>query len=178
MTRTLNAESRLMVGCCKPRLGGCCCSGCSCAACCPGSLKVETESSEAASIALQMAGNGMTATAVGSSSSPRASIEDELKLLHKKARKSFKVLPFQKLSQRRFTERTTFEPTDTISCDLGDCDVFVSHSWSDPGLQRWTTLRDWAQAFQRYEKRAPLLWIDSARAHGLEASPTAQAPRS
>eukprot|EP00927_Polykrikos_kofoidii_P065705 TRINITY_DN6143_c0_g1_i1.p1 TRINITY_DN6143_c0_g1~~TRINITY_DN6143_c0_g1_i1.p1 ORF type:complete len:272 (-),score=29.06 TRINITY_DN6143_c0_g1_i1:161-883(-) len=45
-------------------------------------------------------------------------------------------------------------------CHLGDCDAFVSHSWSDNGLQKWEALRSWCDDFVQAQGYQPRLWID------------------
>jgi hypothetical protein len=64
---------------------------------------------------------------------------------------------FQKDGHHGLAEATT-------ACSLGECDAFISHSWSDAGTQRWAALSDWADAFQRMNRRAPLLWVECAPA--------------
>ena len=45
--------------------------------------------------------------------------------------------------------------------DLGQADVFLSHSWRDPSGAKWAALQAWAAAFRRrHGGREPTLWID------------------
>merc|ERR1740139_1173863 len=32
-------------------------------------------------------------------------------------------------------------------CILGQCDVFLSHSWHDDGMAKWRALQNWRAAF-------------------------------
>jgi hypothetical protein len=45
-------------------------------------------------------------------------------------------------------------------CNLGDCDMFVSHSWHDDGQKKWDALRSWCDSFVRAQGYLPRLWID------------------
>ena len=50
-------------------------------------------------------------------------------------------------------------------CQLGECDVFFSHSWADeehvPG-GKYSALQAWASSFEEKEGREPLIWLDKA----------------
>ncbi len=45
-------------------------------------------------------------------------------------------------------------------CRLSQCDTFLSHSWHDPGEQKWAALTRWCEAFQQEHARPPHLWFD------------------
>lgn len=45
-------------------------------------------------------------------------------------------------------------------CELGECDAFVSHAWSDPAGAKWAALRAWAERFEAEEGRWPKVWVD------------------
>ena len=45
-------------------------------------------------------------------------------------------------------------------CALGDCDVFLSHSWQDTGWLKWEKLTEWCENFREEKGRAPILWLD------------------
>ena len=49
-----------------------------------------------------------------------------------------------------------FERTFPIS--LGECDAFVSHSWSDHAMSKMAALHRWRQAFIRENDREPIVW--------------------
>ena len=36
----------------------------------------------------------------------------------------------------------------SVPAELGSCDVFVSHSWHDPGDLKWRELQKWVDAFR------------------------------
>ena len=124
-------------------------------------FNVASESSEAASIALQMAGKEVIARTGALSDTATTT---ELRNLLNKAKQCFRALPFQRLNLGSFTGKHAGLERSTWECALGDCDAFISHSWRDDGACRWSALRDWATAFQRFNKRAPLVWIDSTLA--------------
>jgi len=43
---------------------------------------------------------------------------------------------------------------------LGECDAFVSHSWSDDASGKWAALQQWRRAFVTERGREPRVWID------------------
>lgn len=43
---------------------------------------------------------------------------------------------------------------------LGQCDCFVSHSWTDDAAKKHEALLSWGRRFEREFKRAPLIWLD------------------
>ena len=43
---------------------------------------------------------------------------------------------------------------------LGECDGFISHSWSDDGKRKFRALSAWAHGFQRANGREPRVWLD------------------
>jgi hypothetical protein len=49
-----------------------------------------------------------------------------------------------------------------VQVPLGECDAFVSHSWSDNGEVKWTVLQEWCDAFAAEHGREPTLWLDKA----------------
>eukprot|EP00927_Polykrikos_kofoidii_P002465 TRINITY_DN1097_c0_g1_i8.p1 TRINITY_DN1097_c0_g1~~TRINITY_DN1097_c0_g1_i8.p1 ORF type:complete len:297 (+),score=36.78 TRINITY_DN1097_c0_g1_i8:39-893(+) len=46
------------------------------------------------------------------------------------------------------------------SCQLGDCDVFLSHSWHDCSVLKWEALTWWCEEFKEANGRFPRLWLD------------------
>jgi hypothetical protein len=45
-------------------------------------------------------------------------------------------------------------------CQLGNCDAFYSHSWSDSGEMKWKALTAWCRHFERSHGRTPRIWLD------------------
>jgi hypothetical protein len=43
---------------------------------------------------------------------------------------------------------------------LGECDAFISHSWSDDATGKWAALQRWREAFIAKRGREPKVWID------------------
>eukprot|EP00929_Paragymnodinium_shiwhaense_P000089 TRINITY_DN10024_c0_g1_i1.p1 TRINITY_DN10024_c0_g1~~TRINITY_DN10024_c0_g1_i1.p1 ORF type:complete len:714 (-),score=140.65 TRINITY_DN10024_c0_g1_i1:269-2305(-) len=43
---------------------------------------------------------------------------------------------------------------------LGKCDAFVSHSWHDDPVPKWTRLQEWREEFVKLHGREPLIWFD------------------
>ncbi|GMH87168.1 hypothetical protein TrST_g6224 [Triparma strigata] len=43
---------------------------------------------------------------------------------------------------------------------LGKCDAFVSHSWSDDGEAKFKALKQWARKFKEKNGRSPNVWLD------------------
>ena len=50
----------------------------------------------------------------------------------------------------------------TVPAKLGHCDIFLSHSWHDPGEIKWRVLSAWAQEFREANGREPTIWLDKA----------------
>eukprot|EP00931_Biecheleriopsis_adriatica_P034087 TRINITY_DN19725_c0_g1_i3.p1 TRINITY_DN19725_c0_g1~~TRINITY_DN19725_c0_g1_i3.p1 ORF type:complete len:278 (+),score=28.27 TRINITY_DN19725_c0_g1_i3:368-1201(+) len=50
----------------------------------------------------------------------------------------------------------------TRPCNLGDCDVFLSHSWHDDADLKWAALESWCDWFQAQHGRTPTIWLDLA----------------
>jgi hypothetical protein len=48
----------------------------------------------------------------------------------------------------------------SLKVRLGDCDAFISHSWSDDATDKWAALQQWRQAFIAKHGREPRVWID------------------
>ena len=57
--------------------------------------------------------------------------------------------------QPPLTERTT-------SLSLGECEVFLSHSWSDDSAAKYAALATWAGAHVAEHECSPRLWLDKA----------------
>merc|ERR1712176_750644 len=45
---------------------------------------------------------------------------------------------------------------------MGECDVFVSHSWSDDASAKWDILQRWRKEFIEDVGREPTIWFDKA----------------
>merc|ERR1712125_181985 len=45
-------------------------------------------------------------------------------------------------------------------CDIGQCDAFISHSWSDDGAAKWAAMQSWRAGFVVANNREPRIWID------------------
>jgi hypothetical protein len=50
--------------------------------------------------------------------------------------------------------------TRTRRIRLGECDAFVSHSWSDDEGAKWVALQGWCRGFRTEHGREPTLWLD------------------
>lgn len=48
----------------------------------------------------------------------------------------------------------------TIPLLLGECDAFISHSWSDCAATKWLKLQRWRYDFIERHHREPIVWID------------------
>ena len=83
------------------------------------------------------------------------------------AEKSFRAIPHEKMKLVDFLNSDLASSNDdlrarTISCQLGFCDAFMSHSWRDDAGAKWHTLSIWAEAFREHSGHSPLLWFDRA----------------
>jgi len=47
-----------------------------------------------------------------------------------------------------------------MRCTFGECDAFITHSWSDDPRAKWQALQTWRKEFERRRGRAPMVWID------------------
>jgi len=79
------------------------------------------------------------------------------------AKKRFCGLPFECL---QLTDLTTNTDTGlyqkSVLLQLGQCDAFISHSWSDPGGPKFAVLKLWAKQFENRCGRHPYMWLDKA----------------
>ena len=79
------------------------------------------------------------------------------------ARQRFRVIHFSELGELDFaSSQDTGCYARAVKAALGECDAFMSHSWSDSWTQKWQTLSEWAADFASGTKRAPSLWLDKA----------------
>jgi len=81
------------------------------------------------------------------------------------AESSFKVLPFDCMNEDMFSSSaSTAEERSqegvSRKAKLGDCDFFLSHSWSDSYQNKWAALRKHAAVFRQQTGRDPTIWLD------------------
>jgi len=81
------------------------------------------------------------------------------------AASSFKVLPFDCMSEHMFsssvpTAKERSQEGISQKAKLGDCDFFLSHSWSDGYHNKWAALRQHATVFRQQTGRDPTIWLD------------------
>ena len=96
----------------------------------------------------------MIAAIVGSRD-PKATLE--------LAKRAFCVIRFSRLSEDDFvTNRDTglFQKTEKVK--LGDCDAFVSHSWSDDPVEKWSRLMEVAHEHKAQGGKDAVVWLDKA----------------
>ena len=75
----------------------------------------------------------------------------------------FRALPFSKLRREDLqTSADTGLHEQTVPVELGACDAFISHSWSDSPEHKWRSLSRWAREFEEREGREPRVWLDKA----------------
>ena len=48
----------------------------------------------------------------------------------------------------------------SVHCRPRDIDVFVTHSWSDPPLEKWESLKKYCDDFSKKHNREAWLWVD------------------
>jgi len=77
----------------------------------------------------------------------------------------FTVLPFSLLTVDVL--RPTWTNADYAvmrpklrTCDVGECDAFVSHAWADDAEEKYEAIAAWAASFERRWGREPLLFLD------------------
>ena len=63
----------------------------------------------------------------------------------------FCAAPFSALSEAVFVSRDVAAGLGVLTqvVELGECDAFISHSWSDSAPQKWSALTDWATVFTK-----------------------------
>lgn len=76
----------------------------------------------------------------------------------------FRVINLDKLELSDLSDnqpsRDLFERSAPAS--LGDCDAFISHSWSDDADAKWRALMSWKDRFVCSTGRSPYVWFDKA----------------
>ena len=73
------------------------------------------------------------------------------------ATQRFRVMPLDRLVETDLATNTdTGLFAKTEACALGDADCFVSHSWSDAGDSKLSTLQSWAAGAPKF------IWLDKA----------------
>lgn len=82
-------------------------------------------------------------------------------VIHKSGKRFRCVFP----EQLRFEDMQAKDPDPSLyelsaPTDLGFCDAFVSHSWSDDATAKWIALQEWCATFREQHGREPSLWID------------------
>ena len=45
-------------------------------------------------------------------------------------------------------------------CEPRDVDLFVSHSWQDPSLEKWSALKSYCDKWTETHNREPRVWLD------------------
>jgi hypothetical protein len=48
----------------------------------------------------------------------------------------------------------------SVPCSLGQCDVFLSHSWHDDHQAKWREMESWREVFFSKYGRQPSVWFD------------------
>lgn len=78
-------------------------------------------------------------------------------------KRSFYALHMSQLCESDFTDNKDtglFQKTKNIK--LGECDAFISHSWSDDGKEKWARLVEFNEEVKEREDREALVWLDKA----------------
>uniref|UniRef100_A0A7S4EW07 TIR domain-containing protein n=1 Tax=Chrysotila carterae TaxID=13221 RepID=A0A7S4EW07_CHRCT len=79
------------------------------------------------------------------------------------ARRCFRALPFDELREADLLSNSdTGLHSRTVAVQLGECDVFLSHSWRDNAAAKFAALRTWCTEFEHVHGRPPLVWLDKA----------------
>jgi len=69
-----------------------------------------------------------------------------------------KVSQKASVSTENVSTNTLFD--QTAATRLGECDGFISHSWSDDGEKKFQVLSRWASDFEKLHHRPPQVWLD------------------
>ena len=80
------------------------------------------------------------------------------------AKQNFRSISFDKLEEEHFANNreaasqtnALFSMTDDTQ--LGKCDAFISHSWSDNGKKKFKALKMYCAKFKNKHNREPQLW--------------------
>ena len=89
----------------------------------------------------------------------------EIKEVLALARRTFRVLPSSALTSQDFAagNADTGLHEKTRKANLGDCDLFLSHSWSDDAALKWAALTSHIERYTAAHGGAEaLLWLDKA----------------
>jgi hypothetical protein len=80
------------------------------------------------------------------------------------AKESFRVLPVSMLKESDMTDNVDAAGlfSQTIACELGECDAFITHSWSDDGPSKYVAIREWYEPFIVTETDVNV-WLVSCR---------------
>ena len=89
------------------------------------------------------------------------------------AKSKFRSISFEDLSAEDFSKNKEEDGDKnklfgkTKQIELGKCDAFMSHSWSDDGVEKYEALRQWAVEFEEREGRSPNIWLDKVNLHAV-----------
>lgn len=78
------------------------------------------------------------------------------------ARKDFRCVECSQISRESMAHNVP-DPklyAHSKKANLGDVDVFLSHSWHDDPDTKWRALQEWRTDFVALHRREPTLWID------------------
>eukprot|EP00398_MALV-I-01_sp_L67-1_P000641 gene641-208_t len=84
------------------------------------------------------------------------------------AREKFRTICFSELRESDFAKNKEDSSSTnrlyslTSRTILGECDVFLSHSWHDNGKTKFKALKNWCEKFETKYGRHPRLWLDKA----------------
>lgn len=77
------------------------------------------------------------------------------------AAKAFRGLPFARMGAADWaTNADTGLNAHVVAVAPGQCDAFITHSWSDDGATKWERLLGWRDDFARETGHAnPIVWL-------------------
>jgi len=79
------------------------------------------------------------------------------------AKKTFRAIAMDSLSQSDFlTNKDTGLFQKTEIAKLGECDSFISHSWSDDPYEKWAKLTEFNEDFKLDYGKNAKVWLDKA----------------
>lgn len=78
------------------------------------------------------------------------------------AKASFRAVQLCDLRFDVFSDQAPNEAHSKLSqpCVWGECDAFLTHSWSEDPLAKWAELQNWRSEFVAKHGREPSVWFD------------------
>ena len=83
---------------------------------------------------------------------------------YKMATDNFRAIPLCEITKSDLdSNQDTNMAEKTEEVRFGEVAAFITHSWSDPGGQKFEALQEWGQEYrEKNNGKEPLVWLDKA----------------